>query len=833
MASNNSNRPGGRRPNSPRYSERYGPGHVNPYMGAQPGQSEFIREMEERHEAARRQSEENARRQREQEAELALRTQTVSEAEADARQEPSAAAVQARRREREDTSQPRAMRDPKMKERLRQIQERAVREAKSFARGDEVDFGDIDFVQQPADVRLRLSEDNQPLIALETEDSEGNKSVRWVPVVLSEKEMETFFPAYEPTKESKGIEVEKENRNPAENTAEEQDNVESSVDELVLIPIAGNDEDEQHGTLTAGTAELPDGEPTGQEGTEPEKTEKKPASIRGEGLSALLGSLPSIEIEPEIEPEPQAADAAGIPAAVIAAAEVLDAVAHSAPEPQEESDTAAEIPPMPVVEYDIADSDIADSDEDAQSEPESDPDVPAESETSEDSTEAEQSEQEESDDEEESVNDSPEDEQECVPDETEEDTPGEAAAVSDEDSDSDEESEQDSDAGEPAEEIDSEPEDDSADDADDRTGQDEQEKDTAAMPDEDAQPEEKDETPRSSPEPVSRPRHKRRRSRPTDVQMPEELAAAAAAKEEAPEPEPEITALRRTAVAAAPYYDDVDDGDPNDRMFRRVRRAVAPAFTMHEGATLPRYIDDDDFVERWLGDEEDEDLASQKKNRRRKAAAFIGAATMILALIGFIAVAKWGIGLLGSLGGSESQKDIYGEYISPVVMSEVPVFEAWDAIPQDKLLQSAVFTVLMDNDVTYERDDTGKFIVPSTDIVNAVKEMYGAASSDAAQDEEINTQIRNALYGSAGEDVTNEDAYYVDMEDSFHVADNLSGPAPNVTDISKRDNTITLRVEYMEDLETGTGGMLYVRQFILNLNEDGSYYVKAIREQQD
>jgi len=226
-------------------------------------------------------------------------------------------------------------------------------------------------------------------------------------------------------------------------------------------------------------------------------------------------------------------------------------------------------------------------------------------------------------------------------------------------------------------------------------------------------------------------------------------------------------------------------------------------------------------------------LASQAKNRRRKAAAFIGAATMVLALIGLIAVAKWGIGLLGNIGGSESQKEIYGDFVSPVVMSEVPVFETWDAIPQDKLLQSAVFSVLLDNDVTYERDDTGKFIIPSTDIVNAVKELYGAVSADAAQDEEINTQIRNALYGSAGEDVTNEDAYYVDMEDSFHVADGLSGPAPNVTDISKKDNTITLRVEYLEDLETGAGGILYARQFILTVNEDGSYFVKAIREQQD
>ena len=801
MAGNNNNRPGGKRPNSPRYSDRYGPGHVNPYMGAQPGQSAFIREMEERHEAARRQSEEeNARRQqlRQEAAQTAERQDHSAQAEAERRGTvpPRRAEQPAPVQETADTSQPRIMRDPNMRERLRQIQERAIGEGKSLGRGDEVDFGDLDFVQQPADVRLRLSEDNQPMIALESEDSEGNKTVRWVPVVLSEKEMETFFPALEPAQKSKGIEVQEDNRTPAEEIEEEQQTADASADELVLIPITEDNGEESLPAEAERTVE---------------KEEKTAQPVPGEGLAALLAALPAIELEPE----PEADEAQNSPV----------------------------VPVIEIVTVDDADEDEADggADEDQPQDDESE-DTQEGEETAEpdDSEEPAEEESAEEPEEEESA------EEETVEETSEEDDQTEDEAAADE-SDADEEAagsgEEEpepeyisgDDAGEPEEIADG----DGDAPAEEPAEQPESQEETAEA----SEQEQQEETPPEiRPESENRPKKRKRRPRPDGERRPERPAEDEAQPEPAAEPEiePEENVPRRTAVAAAPLYSDSDygmygedSGDPEDRLFTRVRRSAAPAFSMHNGATLPKYIDDDDFVERWLGDEEDEDLASQKKNRRRRAAAFIGAATMILALIGFIAVAKWGIGLLSNLGGSESQKDIYGEYISPVVMSEVPVFETWDAIPQDKLLQSAVFTVLMDNDITYERDDTGKFIVPSTDIVNAVKEMYGAESSDSAQDEEINTQIRNALYGSAGEDVTNEDAYYVDMEDSFHVADNLSGPAPNVTDISKRDNTITLRVEYMEDLETSTGGILYARQFVLNLNEDGSYYVKAIREQQD
>lgn len=852
MSSKKSRPGGGKHPNSPRYSDRYGAGHINPYLGAQPGQSSFIREMEERQQTARRQSEQEAARRAAEAAEAARREEERRrEAEAalaaQQRTRVTAEAVRGneRRRNREEENQPRAMRDPKMKERLRQIQERAVREAKSLARGDEADFGDIDFVEQPADVRLRLSDDNQPLVALETEDSEGRKQISWVPVVLSEKEMEAFFPAFEPAQESKGNTLQEEIRTP---DVEES----ASEEELVLVPITGNEDNNAPEIIPAAVleTETQDDRPgkennsSEQTGDTPDETPSAPvpAVAAGDGLGALLEALPSIAVEPE-EEEPEE-----IPAAVGFIAVGMDA-GDSEPE-EEETPAGEEAPAEEEVSVEKETEAVAVSDEeDATAEetpaeeetpPEEEP-VPQEEAAAEERPEVpviayEPVEDEEADEEESARQPEEEsgEEETAEPDEEpQEESDADSSAAEEESPSEDEEESEDAAGGdgspsEDQEEGDAEQSDEeTSDEADESSDDADESSDESEEGDGDSA-----DTPEESEEAPQRPRHNRRRARPTDVQVPADLLTSEEKPEES-EPEEEEE-NRRTAVVPFGTDSGLSEYDSEDMLFvRRERTAPVSAYAMPNGGRLPKYINDDEFVERWLGDEEDEeDLATQKKRRRRRISAIVGAAGLVLALVGIVAITKWGIGLLGELTGSESQKEVYGEFISPVVMSEVPVFETWEAIPQDKLLQSAVFSLLVDMDVTYERDDTGKFIVPSNDVVNAVKELYGARSDDPIEDEQINTRIRNALYGSAGEDTTNEDAYYVDSEDSFHVADGLSGPSPEVIDISRRDKTVTLTVEYLEDLEIGSGGTLYSRQFVLTLTDAG-YYVQAVREAEE
>lgn len=830
--SGSNNRPsGGKRPNSPRYSERYGKGHVNPYLAGQPKQDMLYKEIEERQNAVRAENEMEARKAEERAARAAADARQEAQRRADSGGNGAQASHSApvRRKTRERSISNGAVVDPKLQERLREIQEQAMLEARAFREDNQQSDNGFDDIDTTPDVKLKLSEDNKPLIALESRDSDGRLSVRWVPVVLSDEELEAFFPGIGQSQDSRGIMLEEKKE--LDTKAKEKKTDSHEEDELVLIPMETEHKEPRAAKKAASAAaasaveEVLDSAPEKQE-----KAQSKP------GGRSYIDSLPAITLEeagvpdePENEPQPEPVT---IPIVIAADKPEDEEPDEDSSQAEAEPDTAPETPEEPAEEPEAEEEDTEAPEEEAPAE-----ENVAEEAEEKDSEDSEDSESEEPEPEDSEEEETPEDQSQDEPEPEKELEETSEAESEPEDSpeDSPEESPEESPKDSPEEEPDSTPEAVPA-ITEDITAQ----EPTEAEEDAPAGETEAEEQPKKQPGQIpERPKHKRRRSRPDDV--------AAAVEEPNPEeaPDGEEAAGKRTAVAAQPVYDDLNASDrytqsryleavkQDDSLFIRKRRPGNNAlFPTPDGARMPKYIDDDDFVERWLGNEEEEDMASETKRRRRRISTFIGAATMVLALIGFIAIARWGIGLLSGIGNTDTQKSEYAEFISPIVMSEVPVFETWDAIPQDKLLQSAVFSVLEDMDVTYERDDTGKFIIPSTDIVNAVKELYGAYSTDPAQDEEINTQIRNALYGSAGEDTTNTDVYYVDMEDSFHVADGLSGPAPEVTDISRRDETITLVVQYLEDLEGGSGGILYAREYILTLDGDG-YFVKAIREYEE
>ncbi len=842
---NNNNRPGGKHPNSPRYSDRYGPGHVNPYLGGQAGQSQFIRDMEERQESARMQFEQEqaerkkaentavnepaqpanqqdgALRQRRQDAaQLAVQMQNAR-METQRRWDEAARAAEnqqrsrtnagtARRRARGDAGPNRSVNDPALKERLRQIQEQALMEAKEFVRRESNDPEKMDSIKPTSDVRMRLSKDNRPLIAIESTDSDGRAKLKWVPVVLSDEEMEAFFPAHAAANAQKTekaadepesvdtVESEQPKEAAEDTPADDQapETPEPDADDLVLIPIAGIDESAKPDATetAANVVELlsddSDEEESDESAGEETDDESRPVDVDGVPVIPVIASDSDEESEDEADEENEAAESDDEPES------------DSPNESTEEQEESFE-------DTDGQETEDGDASEESEIEEDTDdPDSEGDEPLKEIDEETGDTEDEDQSDDEEAEDTAEESEEEPVAEEADAEEVTEEAA-------------EESEAGEESEEETEEPDENedvptiSYDDTEDEE-----------FPDEDADDESNDED--------------------FDDESDEEEAddEPDTSDDETEDEEQPVDEDRRRTVAARMSFEELESSDrytqsrytdedeeQDDTLFRRREKPETTAlFVLPKGMSLPKYIDDDDFVEHWL-DEEEEDMATVKKRRRRRIAAFVGAATMVLALIGFIAVAKWGLGLLGNIGSSESQKDVYAEYISPVVMSEVPVFEAWDAIPQEKLLQSAVFSVLMDTEVTYERDDTGNFIIPSTDIVNEVKEIYGAYGDDDAQEEEINNKIRSFLYGSVSEDTdtANADVYYVDMEDSFHVADALSGPVPQVTQIAKRDNTITLDVEYHEDLETGTGAILYSRQFILTLTEEGKY-IQAIRE---
>ena len=304
--------------------------------------------------------------------------------------------------------------------------------------------------------------------------------------------------------------------------------------------------------------------------------------------------------------------------------------------------------------------------------------------------------------------------------------------------------------------------------------------------------------------------------------------------EEEVEEEPKAPAPERLLQVAeadvkeytpAVLQDDDDEvaDDAGDGLFLKQKRpeSSTTVFDLPEGVKLPAYIDDDDFLERWL-DEEGDDMATTEKRKKRYVSAIIGSVTMIFALIGFIWVMKYTLGAISGLGNTDAAKDEYEEFISPVVMSEVVPFETWDTIPQDKLLQCSIFHTLTEMEAdSYNTDDTNKLIIPSNDILDSAQTLFG-------KDVYMDVNSFN--------DMDNDDLYYSDTDDCFHVAaTGITGPEPDVIAVSKRGNTITLTVGYIE--ETGVADStdyFLTREFVLTVDGD-SYYVSAIRdiEQED
>lgn len=259
----------------------------------------------------------------------------------------------------------------------------------------------------------------------------------------------------------------------------------------------------------------------------------------------------------------------------------------------------------------------------------------------------------------------------------------------------------------------------------------------------------------------------------------------------------------------------------DDTLFLRKERPedTTAVFNLPNGVKLPAYIDDDEFLEKWL--DEGEGMNINEKRHKRRVSAIIGSVTMIFALIGFIWVIKYTFGALSGIGNTDAKKLQYENFIAPVVMSEVDEFETWNTIPQSKLLQSAVFHVLLNmSESSYSTDDTNKLIIPSNDVLEAARTLYGA-------DVELDISAYNEL--------NSDEFYYSDTDDCFHVAaTGISGPQPDVVSITKHGGEVTLVVGYLDEASIGTvteDSYYRVLVFILGQNDDDGYFISAIRQQ--
>ena len=252
-------------------------------------------------------------------------------------------------------------------------------------------------------------------------------------------------------------------------------------------------------------------------------------------------------------------------------------------------------------------------------------------------------------------------------------------------------------------------------------------------------------------------------------------------------------------------------------------------FKLPEGPIVfPTDIDDAEFQEQWLDEDEDgDDMASRNKRTRRRISAFIGAVALLFALMILFSAVKTVVSGFNSLGSTSEKKTEYTEFISPVVVNDPMPFESVEKADNKMLLTCSIWQALRELDETegYEHvsDATNKIVLPAENVEKAAKELFG-------KNVKLNMNVLSENDGSA--------LYYYDsIYKTFHITrSGITGPSAVITKIAQKSDYISLVVGYVQQEEMSltssesTEAECYkFMEYVLALNSDGSYYINSIR----
>ena len=252
-------------------------------------------------------------------------------------------------------------------------------------------------------------------------------------------------------------------------------------------------------------------------------------------------------------------------------------------------------------------------------------------------------------------------------------------------------------------------------------------------------------------------------------------------------------------------------------------------FTLPEGPIVfPTDIDDAEFQEQWLDEDEDgDDMASRNKLTRRRISAFIGSIALLFAVLILFSAIKTVVSGFNSIGGTSEKKAEYTEFIAPVVVNDPMPFESLDKADNNMLLQSSMLLALQELDATegYEHvsDATDKIVLPAENVEKSAKELFG-------KNVKLNMNVLSENDGSA--------LYYYDsIDNTFHITrSGITGPSAIITKIAQKSDYISLVVGYIKQEEMtvnsteNTDEECYkFMEYVLSVNSDGSYYINSIR----
>lgn len=176
-------------------------------------------------------------------------------------------------------------------------------------------------------------------------------------------------------------------------------------------------------------------------------------------------------------------------------------------------------------------------------------------------------------------------------------------------------------------------------------------------------------------------------------------------------------------------------------------------------------------------------MAKKKKNR---FAFPVGVIALILAVIGLIAVIKFGIGAVKNITDNSAKKAEYEKFLTPVVMFDPDPFDDLTQADIPQLVNSAVWALLQSENGTegYAYSDGG-IVVPQADIEKYFTSLFGNEIDLPSLHSSIDMSDYEITYDSAMQS-------YI-----LPITGIESAYTPKVYDIEKQGSSVILTVGYI------------------------------------
>lgn len=201
------------------------------------------------------------------------------------------------------------------------------------------------------------------------------------------------------------------------------------------------------------------------------------------------------------------------------------------------------------------------------------------------------------------------------------------------------------------------------------------------------------------------------------------------------------------------------------------------------GGVLRHALDEDvEVIAEYSEDQAiDTSPGRKKRNFRRNFYFSIGLFVSLMSLIGIIFSVSWLVKFIGNIADNTAQKEMFEDYILPIVVCDVPVFDGTDAIPNDVLLTVAAWDIILYDADNY-LDEYGYIRVPSIDLEKHATKLFGNNLSFTHQ------TLGDAVLSFPYDEVTKT---YILPIQPYYIS-----YMPTVTDVVKDGETYKLTVNY-------------------------------------